>query len=122
MNDPKRRIQQSNSLNKNLIALVDVEELRTKGIFRSHDALLDWKFILIGLHQAGTSHDALTWHAALPAETGGTAHAPPGFVATLAVDMTFAGNGDVSFSIRINERMVIVTVVAFPPGQNLGKV
>ena len=70
VDDPKGRVQQCNVLNEDLVALKNVDELGAKGIFRAHDAFLHGQLILIGLHQARATDDALARIAEFPTETG----------------------------------------------------
>ena len=118
MNHPERRIEQRYVFYQHGIARIEIDELGTKPVFGSHHPFVNRAFQFRIAHQTLAASQLLATHPLFPAIAGRTAHIPPILVRALPVNHALAGQSDIRFAIRINQRMRVVAVQAFPTGND----
>ena len=104
MDDPERRAQQSDVLDENALALVEVDHLRAQSVLRTKATLIHVDAVLGSLQQAGTAAVPLVnGHPFLEAELRGADPWPPSLARTTTIDGTATCDGHVFLLVGVNQ-------------------
>ena len=120
VDNPERRTQQRDVLDGYIVALIQIDELRTQT--RIFHVTLFERFACLAVFEQQRTTNLLTFlQVGRPTETVFAAHLPPGVVASVTVDGSLTGNGDVLLTVSVDTGLVVHTVHTFPSCQNDGE-